>query len=174
MPHNRRPSQRAKPAYAAVASVFSQRCTMCHSGSQPALDLSLGSYAQLTAGSQNGPVVIPGNPEGSELVRRIRGQSLPRMPFDGPPYLDAAEIALITEWIKRGAPDAIGIQAAVPAGAKLRLGGRLSGKWALDGLPLVLDGAKRSKKAAAVGAYVEVRGVVPSDGGIRATRIRPR
>jgi hypothetical protein len=52
--------------------------------------------------------VVPGHPEASELVRRIRGQALPRMPFDGPPYLSEADIALIVAWIRQGARDAAG------------------------------------------------------------------
>ena len=36
--------------------------------------------------------MVPGKPEASELVRRIRGQAHPRMPFDGPPYLSDDEI----------------------------------------------------------------------------------
>ena len=96
------------------------------------------------------------------------------MPFDGPPYLDDTEIKLITDWIEQGARDADGTKAALPVGAKVRLGGRLTGKWTLDGLPLFVDGNTRLEKVPSVGSYVEVRGVVQSNGSIRATRIRPR
>jgi hypothetical protein len=51
------------------------------------------------AGSKDGPVIIPGNPDKSELVRRIKGISKPRMPKDGPPWLSAKEIALVEGWI---------------------------------------------------------------------------
>ena len=139
----------------------------------PPEGLRLDTYKSVVAGRDRARV-IPGHPEASELVRRIRGQSLPRMPFDGPPYLDEAEIELITDWIEQGARSADGTKAILPVGAKVRLGGRLTGKWDLDGLPLIVDGATRLKKVPAVGDDVEVRGVVQGDGGIRATRIRRR
>jgi mono/diheme cytochrome c family protein len=47
-------------------------------------------------------VVIPGDPQRSEIVRRLRGQSLPRMPLTGPPYLPEDQIALIERWIAGG------------------------------------------------------------------------
>ena len=50
-----------------------------------------------------GPVVKAGDPNASELVRRIRGQARPRMPLDGPPYLSIDEIRLIEDWIAQGA-----------------------------------------------------------------------
>ena len=163
--------------YARVAPILGRRCVKCHmeNGSMgpPPEGLRLDTYESVVAGRDRARV-IPGHPDASELVRRIRGQSLPRMPFDGPPYLDEAEIKLITDWIEQGARNADGTEATLPVGAKVRLGGRLTGKWALDGLPLIVDGATRLKKVPAVGDDVEVRGVVQGDGGIRATRIRRR
>lgn len=43
----------------------------------------LSSYAATLASGERARVV-PGNPVASELVRRIRGQARPRMPYDGP------------------------------------------------------------------------------------------
>jgi hypothetical protein len=94
--------------------------------------------------------------------------------MDGPPYLDEAEIELIADWIEQGARDANSIKAALPVGAKVRLGGRLTDQWSLDGFPLVVDGTMRLKKTPSVGSYVGVRGMVQSDGSIRVTRIRSR
>jgi hypothetical protein len=118
--------------------------------------------------------VVPGHPEASELVRRIRGQALPRMPFDGPPYLSEADIALIVAWIRQGARDATGDPLALPAGAEVRLHGELTGRWTLDGLPLGGIAGARIDKAPAAGDYVEVRGRVCADGAIVVERLRPR
>ncbi len=163
--------------YARVAPIFGRRCVKCHmeNGSMgpPPEGLRLDTYDSILA-SQDRVRVIPGNPDASELVRRIRGLSLPRMPFDGPPYLDEAEIELITNWVEQGARNADGINAILPVGARVRLEGRLSGRWFLDGLPLLVDGTTRLKKAPKVGDYVRVRGILQSDGSIRATRIRPK
>ena len=163
--------------YARVAPILGRRCVKCHmeNGSMgpPPEGLRLDTYESVVA-SRDRARVMPGIPDASELVRRIRGQSLPRMPFDGPPYLNDAEINLITDWIEQGARNADGTKATLPVGARVRLGGRLTGKWSLDGWPLMVDQATRLKKVPSVGDYVEVRGVVQGDGGIRATRIRHR
>lgn len=163
--------------YTQVAPILGRRCVKCHMANgimgSPPEGLRLDTYESVLA-SRERARVIPGNPDASELVRRIRGQSLPRMPFDGPPYLDEAEIELITDWIKQGARNANGTKAALPVGARIRLEGRLTGRWSLDGLPLLVDGSTRLKKGPSVGNYVRVRGIVQGDGSIRATRIRSR
>jgi len=64
-----------------------------------------GSYEEALKGSAYRPVVVPGDPEKSQLVRRIRGDSTPRMPFDGPPFLTEDQIVLIMTWIAAGAPN---------------------------------------------------------------------
>ncbi|MCE5245148.1 MAG: hypothetical protein LLF99_18310 [Desulfobacteraceae bacterium] len=92
-------------SYADVASIFSRSCDKCHSGSKPAQGLRTDSYPGIMAGGWNGPVVVPGNPAKSELVRRIRGTSTPRMPFKSPVWLSETEMARIEQWIQTGAPD---------------------------------------------------------------------
>lgn len=89
--------------YADLEPILQARCTMCHGGAAPTLGLSLDSVDGLLAGSERGPVVVPGDPEASELVRRLRGTSQPRMPLTGPPYLSDAEIDLFVGWIAAGA-----------------------------------------------------------------------
>ena len=97
--------QKVVPVYAEVAPIFNQCCTLCHGGDRSSLGLELDSYANLMTGSWNGFVVVAGNPQGSELVRRIRGISQPRMPLTGPPWLSDDEIELIERWIAGGAPE---------------------------------------------------------------------
>lgn len=67
------------------------------------------------AGSANGPVLVPGDPNGSEIIRRLRGESLPRMPLTGPPFLSDEEIDIFVSWIAGGAPAGAGQAAAQPA-----------------------------------------------------------
>lgn len=97
----------AAPAadFAAVAELFGRHCVVCHSGAQAVLGLRLDSYAGVMAGSQRGPVVRPGDPAGSELLRRLRGDSQPRMPLTGPPYLTEAEVMTVSSWVAGGAHD---------------------------------------------------------------------
>jgi len=98
-----KPSEPVTVTYADVGKIFSQSCTVCHSGASPPLGLRLDSYANVLAGSQTGPVVIPGKPDESELVRRVRGIDQPRMPFGKPP-IQEREIGVIVRWVEAGAP----------------------------------------------------------------------
>ncbi|HEX9183720.1 MAG TPA: c-type cytochrome domain-containing protein, partial [Burkholderiales bacterium] len=100
------PAQDAAP----VARILAERCAVCHQGEAAPLGLRLDSIDALLAGGRNGAAVKPGDPAASELMRRIRGQSLPRMPLTGPPFLSDAEASAIERWIAAGAPRA-------PAGA---------------------------------------------------------
>lgn len=108
------------------------------------------------------------------VVRRIRGQSSPRMPFDGPPYLSSEEIRVIEDWVAQGAPDAQGRPAGVQAGAKVRIEGFLEPGWRLDGFRLIVTGSTRIDKSPRPGDYVEVRGRLDRQGNIRVERLRPR
>ena len=90
-------------------------CRNCHSptGTTPigflvgGLDLS--SYDGLRAGGvrSGAGVVVPGIPCDSVLLQKLR-EGPPfgsRMPLDGPPYLDNADLELVSDWILEGAHD---------------------------------------------------------------------
>ena len=69
--------------------------------------LRLDSYAGITRGGEDGPIVAPWHPEKSELLRRV---TLPPddddfMPSGGKKALTAGEIALLRVWIAAGASD---------------------------------------------------------------------
>jgi uncharacterized membrane protein len=98
-------AQQATPAYSDVDRIFHARCLNCHAGIRPAAGLRLKTYANVIAGTKEGPVIVKGNPAESELVKRVKGISSPRMPKDGPPWLSEKEIALIENWIAAGARD---------------------------------------------------------------------
>ncbi len=90
--------------YAEVDAVFAKyHCTVCHGGADPRAGLNLESYARLLKGGKSGQVVIPGDPGKSELVRRLKGLSEPRMPYTGPPWLTDEETRTIEGWIAAGA-----------------------------------------------------------------------
>lgn len=92
------------PDWGDVSAIFNERCVMCHSEVAGASKgLRLDSYLAATSGSERGPVLVPGDAAGSELVRRLRGVSTPRMPFLSRP-LPENEIALIESWILAGLP----------------------------------------------------------------------
>jgi len=170
-----RPKPGEAVTYRHVAPILLQRCAKCHAPNgirgAPPEGYRLDTW-EATVARADRLRVVPGNTAASELVRRIRGQALPRMPFDGPPYLAEEDIRLIEQWIVQGAADAQGNAAPAPTGAAVRLHGTLTKNSELDGLPLKFDAATRIDKRPQVGDYVEVRGSVQSDGAVRASRVR--
>ena len=97
-------AEEAAPDWAAIGALFRERCVMCHSHEAAARGLRLDSHAGAIAGSETGPVLIPGSPSSSELIRRLNGASRPRMPFLSYP-LTSQEIDLIGRWIAAGMPE---------------------------------------------------------------------
>jgi hypothetical protein len=91
--------------------VFSSICTVCHAGATAPKGLRLdeaNSYA-LLVGVPSTEVpslqrVHAGDPDNSYIVQKIEGHAAvgARMPLGGP-YLDAATIAVIRQWIADGA-----------------------------------------------------------------------
>ena len=155
-----------------VEPIFSGNCAYCHSGETAPEGLRLDSYAS-TLESRERAWIVPGNPAASELVRRIRGQARPSMPFNQP-QLPAEQITLIETWILQGARAADGTPAPLPVGARVRLHGTLNDFWIVDGLPLIVDGGTRIDDGPRPGSYVQVRGNIQADGSVRVERIRSR
>lgn len=163
--------------YDQVAPIFATRCVKCHTEKGlmggPPEGYRLASYAD-TISTADRIRVVPGNPAASELLRRIRGQALPKMPFDGPPFLTDDEIALIEQWIADGARDSAGSPASIPVGSRVRLHGRLVSSNRLDNLTLVITRSTRIDKSPHPGDYIEVRGTLDADGRVVVDRMRPR
>ncbi|HEV3304244.1 MAG TPA: PSD1 and planctomycete cytochrome C domain-containing protein [Planctomycetaceae bacterium] len=86
-----------------VRPVLVEKCHRCHGGKLQKGGLRLDSRESLLKGGDSGPVVSPGHPEKSELVRAINYDA---DGFQMPPTgkLDADSIEALTEWIREGAP----------------------------------------------------------------------
>jgi hypothetical protein len=61
--------------------------------------LDLTSYQGVIEGGVNGAVIVPGDPAGSLLIQKQSG-SQPHFAQFSP-----EELALVTDWIKSGAPE---------------------------------------------------------------------
>jgi uncharacterized membrane protein len=88
-----------------VRTILAHNCYKCHSGAKTEGELRLDEREFVFQGGESGDVVSPGNPDESELFRRI---SLPKnhkdvMPSKGK-HLSKEEIDLIGFWIAKGAP----------------------------------------------------------------------
>lgn len=88
-------SQAAVPTFQHdVLPLVEKRCIACHGAGRPVMaGLDLRTLAGVMAGSANGPVVVPGNPESSKLLTMVREG---KMPMGGSPLPDE-EIELLRE-----------------------------------------------------------------------------
>ena len=85
--------------------VLRENCYRCHWGLNHKGNFNLGTRESLLKGGKHGPAVVPGNPDGSLLVRLVRHQGPPDHPMNMPPKgeLSPGEIAAIAQWIADGA-----------------------------------------------------------------------
>jgi hypothetical protein len=89
-----------------IQPIFKDHCYECHSheSGKTKGGLALDSRSGWSTGGESGPAVIPGKPEESRLIEAVRRVDADTaMPPKKP--LPAEEVALLTEWVKRGAPD---------------------------------------------------------------------
>lgn len=87
-----------------VAPILREHCVRCHGPKKQKGDLRLDRRADLFAGQADTWSVRPGDPDGSELLRRV---TLPAgdddlMPAEGEP-LPAVRVATLRRWIAEGA-----------------------------------------------------------------------
>jgi uncharacterized membrane protein len=113
---------------ARVQPILAAHCTHCHGADKQKGNLRLDSYRALMQGGKDGPVIHTGNPQGSDLFRRI---TLPAGHDDfmpkGKQPLSGDEIKTIELWINAGASDTLAVHAignassgsAIPAEVKI-------------------------------------------------------
>lgn len=88
-----------------VLPILKEACFECHGPGKQKGRLRLDQRDAAFRGGKNGPAIVPGHSDRSELYRRIR---LPkdhedRMPSEGDP-LPADKVDVIRDWINAGAP----------------------------------------------------------------------
>lgn len=100
-----------------IEPLLKQHCFACHSHEKKIKGgLALDSKSGWEKGGESGPAIIPGKPEASLLIKAV---SHVEKDLQMPPktMLAAAEIELLKEWVRSGAPDP---RAAVIASAALK------------------------------------------------------
>src|SRR5262245_52130807 len=88
-----------------IRPIFNKHCTACHGGVKRVNGVSFIVRDRAIEPAKSGRVPIrPGDPAGSELIRRVTSSGEDRMP---PPehaaHLGEEEIALLGAWIEQGA-----------------------------------------------------------------------
>ena len=88
-----------------VQPIFEEKCVVCHNAGKFKGKLRLDAYDYVMHGGKDGPVIRPGEPAKSELVRRVTLSpgSKDFMPAEGKPALTEAETKIIEAWIAAGA-----------------------------------------------------------------------
>lgn len=89
-----------------VLPILEEHCYECHSHQSGKMKggLTLDSRSGWATGGDSGPAIVPGKPEASLLITAIRHED---SDYEMPPKkkLSETQIALLTDWVKRGAPD---------------------------------------------------------------------
>jgi mono/diheme cytochrome c family protein len=86
-----------------VRPVLSENCHSCHGPQKQKAGLRLDSAAAVGKGGETGPVITPGNPDASRLIKAVRQTDDDfKMPPKG--KLTDAQIADLAAWVKMGAP----------------------------------------------------------------------
>jgi hypothetical protein len=88
-----------------VRPILVNRCYNCHSDAfKEAGGLRVDIGISIFAGGSDGPVIIPGHPEKSLLIERVKSSDAKkRMPQETDEALSPEEVAVLETWIKNGA-----------------------------------------------------------------------
>jgi hypothetical protein len=115
-----------------IRPLLSQRCYECHSDKEQKSKLRLDHITTVLKGGERGPAIVPGDPAASNLVRAIEYQDL-KLQMPPKKMLDDAEIDLLIEWVRMGAPwpdEPLPAPAIVKASVPFDLAKRKSEHWA--------------------------------------------
>lgn len=88
-----------------VRSILAHNCYSCHNATKTKGGLRLDKKEFIFKGGENGPILVAGNPEKSDMIRRVK---LPAGHDDAMPTkgkrLSKEDIAMLEYWIQQGAP----------------------------------------------------------------------
>jgi len=88
-----------------IRPLLAENCYKCHSHEAPKLKgkLYVDSREALIAGGESGPALVPGDPAKSSIIEAV-GYKNSDLQMPPKTKLSDAQVALLTEWVKRGAP----------------------------------------------------------------------
>lgn len=113
-----------------VLPLLESRCFECHGPDSEAKgDLKLSSRASMLAGGENGPAIVPENPDESLLMQAVRYEALEMPPRSRMPD---EEIEILSQWITDGAvwPDEGTPETVEKPKAAFPLQERIASHWA--------------------------------------------
>src|SRR5262245_5174673 len=92
-----------------VIPILLRRCTVCHGARQQEAQLDLRTKASMLRGGKSGPAIVPGKPDESLLIKKVRAGEMPpltRLIEVSIKPIEPAEIEIVARWIAQGAPEA--------------------------------------------------------------------
>jgi cytochrome c553 len=91
-----------------VLPIVLRRCTACHGPRRQEGGLDLRTRAAMLRGGKSGPAIVPGKPEASLAIKKIRAGDMPprqRLVEASVKPIESAETDLLAGWIAAGAPE---------------------------------------------------------------------
>lgn len=83
-----------------IQPILDQYCVECHGGKKIKEGLNMSTYEGTMEGSFNGPVLTPGDPANSFMIKQILDGE---MPPDRSPKLPKEKFQILVDWITSGA-----------------------------------------------------------------------
>lgn len=81
-----------------ISALFQGQCATCHGNTAQLGGLNISSYTSALAGGDQGPGIVPGDPEASEVI-------IIQATGDHPVLFSPDDLELIYQWIEAGAPE---------------------------------------------------------------------
>ena len=91
-----------------VTPILLLRCTVCHGPRRKDGGLDLRTKAAMLKGGKSGPAMVPGDPDGSLMIRRIESGECPPLHLLLKYFVrkpTSEEVKTLREWIAAGAPE---------------------------------------------------------------------
>jgi len=156
-----------------VRPLLTGKCAPCHIGGQMKGELALDTPEGWKKGGDSGPAIVPGHPEKSPLIERVKARTGQMPPGS---HLSESEIAALEAWVKMGAPDP---RAATVSTSKLTgLTNKARSHWSFQAvekpaIPKVKNSAwVKNPIDSFVLAKLEASGMKPALPASRSTLIR--
>jgi hypothetical protein len=85
-----------------IRPVLAEECYSCHGPKKQSASLRLDRKTDFLKGGENGPVVVPGEPDKSPMIQAVRQAGDLKMPPKK--KLSAEAVEALAQWVKMGAP----------------------------------------------------------------------
>lgn len=98
----------AVPTQHDVIPIVLRHCTVCHGARRQEAGLDLRTPASMKRGGKSGPALVPGKPDESRLIKKIRLGEMPpptQLVEASVKPVDPGQLEILTKWIAIGAPE---------------------------------------------------------------------